>query len=40
VGLRRGTIFPELFSPYEAGDSLAEVQYISDTNRIGKGCNR
>lgn len=40
VGLRMGTIFPEIVSPYCPGQSMEEIEYIEQTNRIGKGCNR
>lgn len=40
VGLRMGTIFPELVSPYEPGQSMEEIAYIERTNTIGEGCNR
>lgn len=39
VGLQMGTIFPELVSPYEPGQSLAEQQYIKERNEIKGGCN-
>ena len=39
VGLRMGTIFPELVSPYVAGQSMEEIAYIEATNQIGEGCN-
>lgn len=39
-GLERGTIFPELVSEYLPGQSMAEIQYIADTNMIKEGCNR
>ena len=39
VGLRMGTIFPELVSPYMPGQSMAEIEYIRNTNTIGEGCN-
>ena len=39
VGLKMGTIFPELVSPYMPGQSMAEIEYIRKTNRIGEGCN-
>ena len=39
-GLERGTIFPELVSPYCPGMSMAEIQYLADTNMIKEGCNR
>ena len=40
VGLKMGTIFPELVSPYVPGQSMDEINYISRTNKIGKGCNQ
>ena len=40
VGLRHGTIFPELVSPYEPGQSMEEIAFIERTNKIGEGCNR
>jgi len=39
VGLKMGTIFPELVSPYEPGQSMAEIEYLKARNEIGKGCN-
>ena len=39
VGLRMGTIFPELVSPYMPGQSMAEIEYLRKTNKIGEGCN-
>jgi len=39
VGLRMGTIFPELVSPYYPGQSLDEMEYLKATNKIGEGCN-
>jgi hypothetical protein len=39
-GLDKGTIFPELVSPYCPGWSMAEMQYLMDTNEIKEGCNR
>ena len=39
-GLQKGTIFPELVSEYCPGQSMAENQYIRDTNVIKEGCNR
>lgn len=39
-GLHKGTIFPELVSEYCPGQSMAEIQYIMDTNVIKEGCNR
>lgn len=40
VGLKMGTIFPELVSPYEPCQSMEEIAYIERTNKIGEGCNR
>jgi len=39
VGLDNGTIFPELVSPYNPGDSMREIEYLRNTNKIGEGCN-
>ena len=39
VGLKMGTIFPELVSPYYAYQSLREIEYLKCTNEIGEGCN-
>jgi len=38
-GLKMGTIFPELVSPYRPGQSMEEIEYIRATNKIGEGCN-
>lgn len=40
VGLKMGTIFPELVSPYVPGQSMEEINYIREANTIGKGCNK
>ena len=40
VGLRMGTIFPELVSPYMPCQSIDEIEYIRKTNKIKEGCNR
>lgn len=40
VGLIHGTIFPELVSPYVAGQSMEEIDFIEKTNNIGEGCNK
>ena len=40
VGLKMGTIFPELVSPYMPGQSMEEIEYIRRTNNIGMGCNK
>ena len=39
VGLQKGTIFPELVSPYEPCQSVAEIDYIKANNEIKGGCN-
>jgi len=39
VGLKMGTIFPELVSPYMPGQSMKEIEYLEETNKIGEGCN-
>ena len=40
VGLKMGTIYPELVSPYTPCDSMRQIQYIEEMNKIGEGCNR
>lgn len=40
VGLKMGTIFPELVSPYMPGQSMEEIEFIRRMNSIGKGCNK
>lgn len=40
VGLKMGTIFPELVSPYMPGQSMEEIEFIRNRNKIGKGCNK
>lgn len=39
VGLKMGTIFPELVSPYEPGQSLEEINFLKKSNEIKEGCN-
>ena len=39
-GLKMGTIFPELVSPYVPGQGMAEIEYLKRNNEIGEGCNR
>ena len=39
VGLKNGTIFPELVSPYNPGDSMKEIEYLRNANTVGEGCN-
>lgn len=38
-GLKNGTIFPELVSPYYPCQSIEDIEYIRSRNKIGKGCN-
>lgn len=40
AGLKHGTIFPELVSPYAPGDSMKQINFLEKTNTIGKGCNK
>ena len=40
VGLKMGTIFPELVSPYFPCQSMEEMEYLKNSNEIGKGCNK
>ena len=40
IGLKMGTIFPELVSPYMPGDSMRQIEYIKRKNEIGEGCNK
>ena len=40
IGLKMGTIYPELVRPYMPGQSLAEIEYLSATNKIKEGCNK
>ena len=39
VGLRMGTIFPDLVRPYMPCQSIRENQYIANTNVVKGGCN-
>lgn len=39
VGLKMGTIFPELVSPYAPCQSIEENAFIKAMNTIGEGCN-
>ena len=36
VGLKMGTIFPELVSPYSPGESLAIMKYLASRKIVGK----
>ena len=40
VGLKNGTIFPELVNPYSPCQSMEEIAFIKAMNTIGKGCNK
>ena len=40
VGLKIGTLFPELVSPYMPGQSMNEIKYLSATNTVKEGCNK
>ncbi len=40
VGLKMGTIFPELVSPYRPGQSMETIKYLESTNTVRKGCNK
>ena len=40
VGLKMGTIFPELVSPYSPCQDMEEQRFIEANNEIGKGCNK
>ena len=40
VGLKMGTIFPELVSPYRPGQSMDEIKYLKARNNIREGCNK
>ncbi|MBQ3409374.1 MAG: spore coat associated protein CotJA [Clostridia bacterium] len=39
VGLKMGTIFPELVSPYTPCQSIREIEFLKNSNQIGEGCN-
>ncbi len=39
-GLKMGTIFPELVSPYTPCQGVEEIQYLKRANKIGEGCNK
>lgn len=39
VGLKMGTIFPELVSPYEPCQSMREIDFIASRNSVKEGCN-
>ena len=39
IGLKMGTIFPELVSPYEPCQSMREIDFIASRNSVKEGCN-
>lgn len=39
TGLKMGTIFPELVSPYVPCQSIREIEFLKNSNEIGEGCN-
>lgn len=39
IGLKNGTIFPELVSTYYPNQSIEEIEYLKLNNTIGEGCN-
>ena len=39
-GLKMGTIFPELVSPYMPGDSMKQIEYLKMSNKMKEGCNK
>ena len=40
TGLKMGTIFPELASEYYPCQGIRDINYLSQTNEIGEGCNK
>ena len=40
VGLKNGTLFPELVFPYSPCQSIEECAFIKAMNEPGKGCNK
>ena len=40
VGLKQGSLFPELVMPYMPYQSLEENAFIKAMNEPGKGCNK
>ncbi len=39
IGLKMGTIFPELVSPYAPCQSMETINYLKKSNEIKEGCN-
>lgn len=40
VGLKMGTIFPELVSPYSPCQSIEEIAFLKAMNTVKEGCNK
>ena len=40
IGLKNGTIYPELVSNYVPCQSMEEIAYLRNTNQIKEGCNQ
>ena len=40
VGLKMGTIYPELVSPYVPCQSIEEIAFIKAMNKVKAGCNK
>ena len=40
IGLKMGTIYPELVSPYMPCQSMRVNEYLEAANEVGKGCNK
>ena len=38
-GLKNGTIFPELVSPYKPCQNMEFINYLKARNEMGEGCN-
>ncbi len=39
VGLKMGTLFPELVSPYMPCQSMDKIEFLRKSNQIKEGCN-
>ena len=39
IGLKMGTIFPELVSPYSPCQSIETINFLKNSNEIKEGCN-
>ena len=40
IGLKKGTIFPELVNNYYPCESMDIIEYLKNSNKIGEGCNQ